>query len=79
MHGSWLLFCNAPFIVIALPSVATAKVVLFKGKNYCYLLAITLERVLKEQSTATKNEAKKIRSNDFIESNRENFNIPMAI
>ena len=69
--GSWLLFCIASHIVIALPTIATAIV----GR------AKTLEREpsKKKQRTDTKKYAKMIKGDNFTRSNREKSNIAIAI
>ena len=55
-----------------------------KSNNYCYCnswKAITLERKLskKKQRTDTKKNAKRIKSDNFTNSNREKSNIAIAI
>jgi hypothetical protein len=57
--GSWLLFCIAYQIVIALPTIATLE---REPKNY-------------KQRTNTKNNAKRIKSDNFTRSKNHIINV----
>ena len=74
-------------IIVALPTIVTAIVVALtlegdseKNRNYYSLNEKESESINQEkkQRTCKKNEAKKIKSNDLVRSNRDNSNIATA-
>ena len=72
---SQLLFCIASYIVIALLTIATSKVKIIFSLSplRATTIAITFEREpsKKKQRTDNKNDAKRIKRDNFTWSNRE--------